>query len=303
MADIARGIVLPGLGPPSAEQLKTLSLYWDQLIVPDYVDRSRELERPRELSQVEQRLQEEGLLQILQRGVDAGPYFASAVDLGGDGPLSITFKLNLPDELRERYAPAVEALRERVARPLSESPMSDIEECFRMFLSLLTADDAWSAWCAAAAEHYLQRMRDARELAYDQHLAQLALSAVEHVGSLIPDAPQDELKRECTLLTVVIDSFAIDPNTPVDDLLLFRRQNAASLGRLRASLADLAQRLNQAGSPSGALAAARDTYLNRVEPALEDLESVVKENKIAFFLKSIVGASALALTPLAPVTE
>lgn len=108
-------------------------------------------------------------------------------------------------------------------------------------------------------------------------------------------------RQEAALLSVVLDAFQIDPQSvSVTELVRFREKHHASLGRLRASLADLSETLRSSGEPLALISQARDTFRNRVEPALADLEAVLKEARITFFLKSLVGASAISLAPVRP---
>lgn len=65
---------------------------------------------------------------------------------------------------------------------------------------------------------------------------------------------------------------------------------------------DLSGHLRADGSPASLLSQAADTFKNRVESALGDLEQTLNESGIKFFLNSLVGATAIAIAPVEPVS-
>jgi hypothetical protein len=128
----------------------------------------------------------------------------------------------------------------------------------------------------------------------------VASSLLGHIGSLAGQRIEGLPVEEASLLSAAIQNYEIDPATPVEDVLAFRERNRGSLGRFRASLSDLREELQQNGSPEARLSSARDTYRNRVEPALGRLEDSLNESGLVFFLKSVTGASVIVLAPIEP---
>jgi len=63
-------------------------------------------------------------------------------------------------------------------------------------------------------------------------------------------------------------------------------------------MSDLAQCLRQGEvQPEAMLAAARDVYRTRIEPELGALEARLKESRIRFLTRSLLGAAAMTVTP------
>ena len=71
------------------------------------------------------------------------------------------------------------------------------------------------------------------------------------------------------------------------------------MARLRACLGDLATAMEAEVTPESALAEARNVIRNRVEPALGELEDVLKQSGLTFFWKSVLGATALTFSATA----
>ena len=152
-----------------------------------------------------------------------------------------------------------------------------------------------------ATQHYLARTADAFDLALENHLAPVAVSMLAHVASLLgAEQDDDDTVGVASLISAAVTAFEIEPATRVEDILIFREKNRASLGRFRAALADLRGELAKTGPAQARLSSARDTYRNRVVPALAALEESINESRLRFFLKSIIGASSIALSPMAP---
>ncbi|MDQ3673795.1 MAG: hypothetical protein M3365_05410 [Gemmatimonadota bacterium] len=97
-----------------------------------------------------------------------------------------------------------------------------------------------------------------------------------------------------------MDGIGIDAGVPVDDLLRFRERHAGSLARCRAALVDLAATIREDAAPLALLEQARALVINRVEPALADLEDALKEGRIRFIWNCVVSASAVASGPVTP---
>lgn len=71
------------------------------------------------------------------------------------------------------------------------------------------------------------------------------------------------------------------------------------------SLFDLGAYMGDEGigaEPARSFAVARDVVRHRVEPALSSLESALKESRVKFVVKSLIGAASVALGPITPAT-
>ncbi len=306
MPDVSNALLLPDVQVPDDGLLKTLAIYWDNLVVPDYTERAvgpgvSEFSEPTDAFLT---LEEAGVISKWKR----------AIDLPITDPTDLPVELQLdrddfngehgrPDQdeiarvLKWIALPIMDSLPElhdldqdEVGKYVKEHPDEATTAVRNMFKSM----------AQYAAEHYLGRMQDAFELSNDHRLAPVARSPISHVASII-GAPTGAPRSEAAILSAAVQAFELDPATPVDEIVRFREKNQASLGRFRASLVDLSEGLRQEDSPTQLLASARDTYRNRVVPALGDLEAVLKEGQIRFFVKSLLGATAIAMAPVDPV--
>lgn len=299
--DVSRGLLLPDIRRPTDGLLKTLSVYWDELVVPDYLERavgpgSTEFI---EVSETFEALEEGGVLTRWNREI-----VLPQVDSSELPDVTLPEKGSDATELEE-----LKRVLKWIVRPISEAipKLGEFEEDEIQKYVQDHQDEAHAAVSNLfesmreyAAGHYLGRMQDAFELSSQHNLAPLAQSPVSHVASIV-GAPTDAPRSEAALLSAAVQAFEIDPATPIEQLLQFREKNKAALGRFRASLVDLSDGMRRDGNPTQLLAVARDTYRNRVVPALGDLEEVLKEGQIRFFIKSLLGATAIALAPVEPV--
>jgi hypothetical protein len=296
VADLTRALLLPDVYAPDDRLLKTLSIYWDQIVLPDYLERVGSDKRESEFKEVSaafMELEQEGVI-FREERVAA----FQAVDPADLSPISLQPNPS-PDETSLRVYAAYKPFFELIEEGLEIGDNLD---------DLLQNDDVVRAagvevikrMLDIAAEHYMERMRDSFALSTANNLAPLARSAVSHIGSMTESA-KDAARGEAALLSTAIHAFEVDPDTPVEDLLRFREKHAAALGRFRASLVDLSEGLRQDADPTQLLAEARDRYRNRVVPALGDLESALDAGRIRFFLRSLVGATAVSLGPVDPV--
>jgi len=279
---------------PPDRLLKTLAIYWDELILPDYVERAGSDDFSSEFAEMSDafaELEGAGVVLRTERTADLPPVDGNKIP---PGVREIFDEGSSVRRMSAVLAPLFELSRERQGEDLKTYLRDHQEE--------LNAAGAASIKniLLHAADHYMGRMRDAFALANAHHLAPVARSSVSHVASMI-GAPDNVPRSEAALLSTVIQAFEIDPDTPVEQILRFREKNGASLGRFRSSLVDLSEGLREENSPTTLLAEARDTYKNRVVPALGDLEEVLTEGKIRFFVRSLVGATALTLAPVNPV--
>lgn len=289
MADVSRAMLLPDVGSPSDQLVKTLALYWDEIVLPEYLERAgRDEVAPaghEEHSETVEALMVEGVIAVKQRLADL-----PSID-----------QSEMPEHLRdETVSSALQRLGTINAPVLELIERNGGVEGIEKDELIQAAHELVDNAVDYAARQYLMRIRDSFDLSSSLHLAPVAGSAVSHVASItggFSDAP----RTEAALLSTAIQAFEVDPGTPIERIMKFRERNVASLGRLRASLSDLSEGLRQDADPSTLLAEARDRYRNRVVPALSELEEVLKEGKIRFLIRSLMGATAITLTPVDPV--
>lgn len=152
----------------------------------------------------------------------------------------------------------------------------------------------------AALEDLRNSARDSLLLAVERGVAPVALDPIAASAATLPAADQSAAPAEGMLIQVAAQGVRVSGECRVEDVLAFRDKNRALMGRFRSALIDLAKSI-EADSPSAAAEEARAVMVNRVEPALADLEAALKENRVHFFWNALIGASAVALgDPIAP---
>jgi hypothetical protein len=147
-----------------------------------------------------------------------------------------------------------------------------------------------------AVDHMLQvalaEVGKAVEVAEGRGLAPIAPNAFATKAASLPTPDSRAPLAEATLIQAASQAARVSPGCQVEDLLAFRERNRAAMGRFRAALVDLASSI-QADTPASAAEQARATVLNRVEPALANLEHALAESRFRFTWNTMVGASAL----------
>jgi len=104
---------------------------------------------------------------------------------------------------------------------------------------------------------------------------------------------ESTLTPEVSLVRAAGEGFSLADDADVNDVLSFRARNQRQLLGLRAALFDLSSYLAEASDTSRAMISARDVIRHRVEPALSDLEDALKEGRLRFMWRSIIGAATL----------
>jgi hypothetical protein len=280
VGDVTRALILPDLDPPSFEHVRNLAVFWDEVICLKYGDhRSLEGDDP---------LLIEGVVKVTERDLPPEAIFPTAEAFDGEQSWAYHFSRDPSGEIKVELAPSEEASK-RAFPPLQDLSDEDLE-----------------GMAAIELGFHLGYIDDSLAIAAENNLAPISHSLGGHLATVVGSSqgPEDEPpSREAALLSVVVESFSIDPNVSSEEILSFRSRNAAGQARLRGSFVDLASTLRSDSSPTTMLAEARDVYRNRVEPALGDLEEALKESQIKFFLKSVVGATAIAIAPIEPVSS
>jgi hypothetical protein len=280
--DVTRALLLPDFQVPAEGLLRNLALYWDEIA---WVRRSGRDDD----SAVVDALRDHGVL------VDvAGPEVSMTRVLepwtGHDrGPREgeEAFLAFEKDEFGRRVFKRYLWLDRSQLGPPNAEPAED------------PAQDDY-AWGRLIADRYVSEVEQAIALCARQNFAPLAASPEAHLASLVGETPPGVPTREAALLSVVLTMFEVSADTPIDEILAFREKHYVAMARFRASLGALASELREDVTPETALAQARDVVRNRIEPALSDLEDVLKQSRLKFVWKAALGASAISLAPISP---
>jgi hypothetical protein len=280
MGDVTKALMLPDLDYPATETLRNLALYWDEIVCPRYLPN-----RPQELDSL---LVEEGVVRPLERRLAEGSLFPTSNDFDEKKDWGYRYSRDESGTMRVELGPP-KASGNRMERALGDLSDEDIE--------VIAAIDFF---------RHLGFIDDSLAIASENNLAPISHSVGGHLATVIGSSQETQdgaPTREAALLSVSMEAFSIDQSVTTEEILSFRSRHVDAQRRLRGSLVDLASKLRSDASPTAMLAEARDTYKNRVEPALGDLEEALKESRITFFLKSVVGATAIAIAPIDPVSS
>jgi hypothetical protein len=292
VTDIARCLLLPDSRSPSDGTLKNLALYWDQIVVPDATYRVKpafraDLASPPARSVDALKLEEAGIVVRVNEDVPAEAFMKRG-RMARDEPGGIELLAIERDETgRTRFTGTLQLTEESLGPPNETKSVTD--------------EDILEAAASLRAESLIARARLGREMAAKNHLAPIAPSLVSHLACLV-NTDESCPVAEATMMGAAIESFVVAADTPVATIVAFREKNALTMQRFRGAMADLAATLRESDvRPEAALDAARDVYLTRVQPSLGALEERLNERRLKFAVRSILGAAALTIAPLAPI--
>jgi hypothetical protein len=283
MTDVSRALILPDLSTPSPLVIANMALYWEEVVVTEYGDAWHHA--------VDPRLVEAGFVRTLDRELSYETIFPPGANESANEDLK-GFLIR-----RDEGGRFVEIEGVRDDAGLVGSRLTGpFKDC---------TDEQLEALAAISLAEQLGQLDDSLAIAASNNFAPISHSIGGHLAAVIGSSGSTvggTSSREAALLSVTADAFTLDPSITVEDLLAFRERSARARARFRASLVDLSEQLRADGPPGSLLSEAADTFKNRVEPALGDLEDALKESGIKFLLKSLVGATAIAVAPIEPIS-
>lgn len=130
----------------------------------------------------------------------------------------------------------------------------------------------------------------------------------EKVGKALPKELVDK-QLEMVLYKVVLDNIQIDPQTPVDKIVAFKKQYSDELGRFRMEMSQLTNLKGDGESFKAISEQARNIYENGIVPSINDLKRALDESTIKWMVDNyynyvISGATPIALTAVGlPMTQ
>ena len=292
---------MPDLGAPSDGVLKSLALYWDEIVVPDSAYRFSPPIREEDLNDPPPRttgieeLEAAGIVVRAEADVAAESLMPHPRLPNEDPDGELFMRVEKGDDGRWRFTQTLRINSEHIIKPSGGEAIGPETE----------GESPW-LWHEVAASLFadtlMARARQCRQIAAANNLAPVSPSLLSHLASLT-DETDDCPVAEGALLSVALEAFCVRPDADVESIVEFRDRNAMAVRRFRAAMTDLAATLGQSNlAPEAALAAARDIYRNRVEPDLGALESRLTESRLKFFARSLFGAAVLAVTPLTAPT-
>jgi hypothetical protein len=294
--------------------LRTASLYWDSIhtIVPE------SLPSPYEHADC-RLLEEEGVLRpyfvasdlpvVEEIAEDFLTYLesdeAKAILYGARGGLSYIHPKKLSPAVRE------------LARIHPDKLPYEIHHLLRRSMDVHRGQDGWFQMDEPLANYYMTLLA-ARisntinaSVVTDENSAD-GLNLVVKAGATLPnptmfhpdarrwarrghryaDVPHE--LAEGALATLALEGIQIDPAVPVGDLLRFRRDNAAELGRFRSAIAKLASEIAEDLPLDAMRQKVWDIYSNELQPSLADLKGALDGRRLGWVAQALLKTSFLS---------
>jgi len=263
MTEVAQALLLPSVEGPGIASLLSAALIWDRVLVPRSKRQSSQ-EEGRPAALVLERLEDEGVVHQVALQLD-GPHVPQP--RGGFHAINQALASGVAERMT---APKLEA---------------------RVWAALQEATNE-------VADHQSARLRSAVDLCGNLGAAPVANGLFALIAPILPLPTTGAPVREGTLMSIAAQGIGVDDTTNVEEVLRFRGQHGADIGRLRASLIDLAATIRQDSPPLALLEEARAVLSNRVEPALASLEALLKEGRVRYLWRTMFGTAAVASTSL-----
>jgi hypothetical protein len=262
--DVARTLILPDLTSPAGGALATLALFWESIELP--IDRMTSAPSDDEQELVS-RLLQEGILRL--------------------HPLRTTSENDgSPDQIE-----AAEVARTWSRTPPGATPATvDVE----------IIEEIAVARARRVARCVRRRAEKGIESAEELWAAPVVGSHIGFVSSTLPAQNAALPVVEGTLIHVAASGAAIDPATPIDDVLSFRDRHQRLAARLRASLIDLSSNIRADLPISAVMGQVEAVIKNRVEPALAALETELRRGRISFAWSNMFGVGGIVATGMHP---
>lgn len=90
------------------------------------------------------------------------------------------------------------------------------------------------------------------------------------------------------LVQLILEKITLDPDTPVEKIIIYRQRYSSELGRFRTKVGELAGSLPDNAPLQAMQQYANDLYLNEVKPAIEDLKKSLTGSRIKWLTDSLL---------------
>jgi hypothetical protein len=97
------------------------------------------------------------------------------------------------------------------------------------------------------------------------------------------------------LADLTLQRIGIDPDTPIDEILRFREDHKAELGRFRTKMADLTKSIEGDLSLDALQQKVCDVYSNEVKPSIDEMKECLSSKRIKWALESFLKTSMLSV--------
>lgn len=114
----------------------------------------------------------------------------------------------------------------------------------------------------------------------------------------LPSEGSIKLDASSILFDYIIDSINLDPDTEPKKIITFRKKYKSELERFRTELDSLTKEINLESSLPALKQSISDIYINKVQPALDDIQKSLKSDNIKFLVESILKTSCYSIPPV-----
>lgn len=129
------------------------------------------------------------------------------------------------------------------------------------------------------------------------HNLSLKAKADAQLGGLVDFNEHDRYERNMhgrgtreiaqgMLVELMIENIALDPETPIERIVKYRKEHSAELGRFRRKVGELTSSLPEDAPLSAMQQYVKDLHINEVEPAIDDLKRSLSSSKIKWLTNS-----------------
>lgn len=101
---------------------------------------------------------------------------------------------------------------------------------------------------------------------------------------------------QAMLADLILEGVQIDPETPVNKIIIFRERFQSELGRFRTKVSELANEISIEQPLDAIRQSINDKYINEVKPAIESMKAGLKESMIRFASDTLLKVSVISTT-------
>lgn len=295
-----KSLYYPWIDIPDEAWLKSAALYWDtiQTIVPEALSRPYSTDTAR-------RLQDQGILiplrvrsdlrEIEDLTQDVFIYLHSQEGMellaGANRNHVYLHPDKLPNSLRRLARMHPEKMSSEIRYMLEESGLSrpsrggflEVHDEFANFyMTLLATRLSESVGAGLVTSSSLPHRLSLRAKA-DSQMTDIMGSPEQHGYEHQLYRERRPVRRELAqgmLVELILEEIAVDPATPIERIIKYRKDDAPELGKFRAKVGGLTSSLPENAPLQAMRQQVSDLYTNEVRPAIDDLKKSLTSGRI-----------------------
>lgn len=296
----SKSLYYPWIDVPDEGWLKSAALYWDiiQTIVPETLDRPYSTNTAR-------RLQDQGILvplrvrsdlrEIEDLTQDVLTYLHSQEGMelltGANRNHVSLHPDKLPNTVRNLARMHPEKMSHEIKYMLEESGLSrpsrggflEVQDEFANFYMTLLATRLSESIGAGLITSSSLPHRLSLKAKADSQMTDIIGSSERHGYEYQLYREGRTVRRELAqgmLVELMLEEIAVDPATPIEKIIKYRKDHASELGRFRAKVGELTSSLPENAPLPAMRQQVSDLYVNEVKPSIDDLKKSLTSGRI-----------------------